>query len=73
MTCLVQGAGREELAGKSPRDGGAATGAADWSVFQTKSKSVDEQVNIIITISSAVNNKSEICMRKNYRAICYTT
>jgi hypothetical protein len=45
MTFLVQGAGREELAGKSPRDGGAATGAADWSVFQTKSKSVDEQVN----------------------------
>ncbi len=41
----MQGAGREELAGKSPRDGGAATGAADWSVFQTKSKSVDEQVN----------------------------
>jgi hypothetical protein len=45
MTLIVQGAGREELAGKSPRDGGAATGAADWSVFQTKSKSVDEQVN----------------------------
>jgi hypothetical protein len=42
---FVQGAGREELAGKSPGDGGAATGAADWSVFQTKSKSVDEQVN----------------------------
>ncbi len=41
----MQGAGREELAGKSPRDGGAATGAADWSVFQTKSKSLDEQVN----------------------------
>ena len=44
MTFLVQGAGREELAGKSPSDGGAAAGT-DWSVFQTKSKSVDEQVN----------------------------
>ncbi len=56
MTLLVQGAGKEELAGKSPRDGGAATGT-DWTVFQTKSKSVDEQVNIIITISSAVNDR----------------
>jgi hypothetical protein len=57
----MQGAGREELAGKSPRDGGAATGAADWSVFQTKSKSVDEQVNK----DNLFCGELQTCKRKN--------